>query len=842
MSINTPIKTLLCRKLNSEGIYIPYLTRKLELDRINERIVSFLEFNNYQLNRFKKSNNGTLINRFSHLETIHYLDDIAITYRYIDAHNLDEENEYEGDEEENGLSENEAVNFLAQLLETLEEYHKYGLTHLDIKPTNILRDRANNRLLLDNFTFLKEAYVSSLNLNPIEQIKCIGTPGYIPPELVEDESISLSFLMIRMNDSSTIEYDDKNSKVEIAHKLRQQWDIYSLGVMTIQMMSGLKTINISSEHFKPLSLIDSWLTNCLSPPLCSKNLATILSKMIHSDSQKRYTEVVTIRKDLDKIVKVKNREKKLQWLDLRRKGKGFWVACILGSLGLISTTSFLSNQSAAKISQSRNIITRFSECAENVTSDASKGDISVKDAFLASNIIQDCGNFLEEINKDIIPPFPYVRLNFLSSIIKSNRLEETRCDEDISLCIDTTLFSARFEKSKMKKKINVDGIEINALYPLVKMSELSFLVSKLPIKVDQPAGQRRFLEDSKRLLGKVEEISSSFPKALFLKGAMSDYGSQNRLGKLNHGHTMAVNEYLSIAEKDSSIAEEDNDYAIDGNDFIPLTVLSYIFTYDNGSEFAQASDLYQLLLATYRIQQETHFIIKEVTSSPHGKEATTSSDETIPEISEEAIIQYNYASAAGLFREYSTSRNLYNNALRILIDNHLQDVINIDQNNSEKYLIYEDENFTNQIKLLKENNDYELYTNLISDIYFNVGISLLLEEATPTNRPAALKSGLDKSLGIIRISDEVQPKEYKQIILRNLEDCKGQSESGCFPDIGTNLIGKINFDLSSETLGSDEYEDAPFYEYKAVPIFDYRPVLKCYENLLVREVYRKLCQ
>lgn len=79
------------------------------------------------------------------------------------------------------LSENEARNVLTQLLGALETVHAEGLTHLDIKPDNIMVDRSGHVTLID-FGASKQ-----MSLNQRTSMSMSGmayTPGYAPYEQV----------------------------------------------------------------------------------------------------------------------------------------------------------------------------------------------------------------------------------------------------------------------------------------------------------------------------------------------------------------------------------------------------------------------------------------------------------------------------------------------------------------------------------------------------------------------------------------------------------------------------------------------------------------------------------
>lgn len=73
--------------------------------------------------------------------------------------------------------ERTTVEIAQQLLSALDVVHRHGITHRDIKPTNILISRDNKVKLID-FGIAKDAELSSLTISS----RPLGTPRYMSPE------------------------------------------------------------------------------------------------------------------------------------------------------------------------------------------------------------------------------------------------------------------------------------------------------------------------------------------------------------------------------------------------------------------------------------------------------------------------------------------------------------------------------------------------------------------------------------------------------------------------------------------------------------------------------------
>ena len=81
----------------------------------------------------------------------------------------------------NNLSEEKIMQYLKQLLDALDYIHKQGVSHLDIKPGNIMIDK-NDRLVLIDFGASKLFNSSSENKTMMTSNRPPFTPGYAPIE------------------------------------------------------------------------------------------------------------------------------------------------------------------------------------------------------------------------------------------------------------------------------------------------------------------------------------------------------------------------------------------------------------------------------------------------------------------------------------------------------------------------------------------------------------------------------------------------------------------------------------------------------------------------------------
>ncbi|MEA5514903.1 serine/threonine protein kinase [Nodularia sp. UHCC 0506] len=148
-------------------------------------------------------------------------------------------------------SESRVLQLLQGVLEILEFVHSQGVIHRDIKPDNIIRRACDQKLVLVDFGAVKQLRLPMVTVGgqPTATV-AIGTPGYMPTEQGQG-------------------------------KPRPNSDIYSLGIIAIQALTGVPAVKLQEDP-NTGELLWQHLTQV------NYRLAALLTKMVHYHFKDRY--------------------------------------------------------------------------------------------------------------------------------------------------------------------------------------------------------------------------------------------------------------------------------------------------------------------------------------------------------------------------------------------------------------------------------------------------------------------------------------------------------------------------------------------------------------------------
>jgi serine/threonine protein kinase, bacterial len=176
-----------------------------------------------------------------------YFDDSLEFYlvqEFIEGHTLSEEL-VSGET----WTEAQVIQLLDEILNILEFVHQQGVIHRDIKPDNIIRRRSDNKLVLVDFGAVKQLRAGAYP-NRSSATVAIGTPGYMPTEQGQG-------------------------------KPRPNSDIYALGIIAIQALTGIAPMDLQEDQNT-----GEILWQHLAP--VNQQLATVLNKMVRYHFKDRY--------------------------------------------------------------------------------------------------------------------------------------------------------------------------------------------------------------------------------------------------------------------------------------------------------------------------------------------------------------------------------------------------------------------------------------------------------------------------------------------------------------------------------------------------------------------------
>jgi serine/threonine protein kinase/Flp pilus assembly protein TadD len=150
-------------------------------------------------------------------------------------------------------TESQVIAFLRDVLRVLSFVHQQHVIHRDLKPSNLIRRRRDGRMVLIDFGAVKQVGVQ--NFDPDTGLTnitiSIGTKGFMPSE-------------------------------QLAGKPRFSSDIYALGVLAVQALTGIAPKKLQEDASGEVAWHDH-------APKITTELRNILERMVRYDFRARYS-------------------------------------------------------------------------------------------------------------------------------------------------------------------------------------------------------------------------------------------------------------------------------------------------------------------------------------------------------------------------------------------------------------------------------------------------------------------------------------------------------------------------------------------------------------------------
>lgn len=233
---------------------LPHFVADIEYKK---RIESEIEF-------LKKLHNDHVVKIYDNMEI---QGNLYIIMEYVDGLNVEQYVEKNGP-----IPWQDAVVYMTQLLDTMQDVHSTGIIHRDIKPGNIMI-RSNGQICLLDFGVAKDSSNNNKKGGTVFGT-VIGTDGYMSPEQAEGLSI------------------DHRS------------DIYGLGCVLYFMLTGTHAFgHIGSELKMQIAI-----TRDAFPPLSQKvkglpsKLQSVLDNAVNKNMMKRYQSCREFKLDLGSLL------------------------------------------------------------------------------------------------------------------------------------------------------------------------------------------------------------------------------------------------------------------------------------------------------------------------------------------------------------------------------------------------------------------------------------------------------------------------------------------------------------------------------------------------------------
>lgn len=210
----------------------------------------------------------------------------------------------------------ETLALFQKIAAAVQYAHERGVIHRDLKPGNILVDRAGEPRVLD-----------------FGLAKTIGVGGDRSPAV----TVSGDFV-------GTLAYASPEQTSGDVSQIDTRTDIYSLGVILYELLTGRQPCDVSGSLQQVLDNIRN-----VEPPPPSRwrpevddELDTIVARALHKDRARRYPTVEALSRDLDLYLRgeVIDAKRDSRWYVLRKTLRRYRMPATLAGIGVLLLLGF----------------------------------------------------------------------------------------------------------------------------------------------------------------------------------------------------------------------------------------------------------------------------------------------------------------------------------------------------------------------------------------------------------------------------------------------------------------------------------------------------------------------